>query len=340
VFQAIHNIDLSIYHFLSGFAGNWVLDRLASQEESNNLLKGGIFFAIYWYLWFRSDSDRESRRSSIVAITFAAPLAIMVARTIAFLAPFRMRPIYEPLLVHPLYSVPVTGNLENWSSFPSDTAAYFFALAFGLAYLLRRFAIPIMLYTAGWICLPRLYLGFHYASDIVVGSLVGISLAWISLRSEIVRSMVARRVLAATETRPEWIYPIAFLISFEMATVFEGSRLMGRALLNAARVELHLGVVHTGNSRPIDEWGVLLAMAALLVTAVYGMSVWSRKIPLRANGVNKSVVIRKTVDWRREFGGSSSGRGTLMPPQAHSVRENLLSPTKSSSLVDGKSRNL
>jgi undecaprenyl-diphosphatase len=296
VFQAIHNIDLGIYHFLSGFAGNWILDRLASQEESNSLLKGGIFFAAYWYLWFRRDSEQENRRGSIVAIAMAAPVAIVVARTLAFLAPFRLRPMYDPTIVHPLYSVPVTGNFENWSSFPSDTAAYFFALTFGLAYLLRRFAVPIMIYTAGWICLPRMYLGFHYASDIVAGILIGIGVAWVSLCSETLQSIVARRALAAAKTSPEWFYAIAFLISFEMATVFDGSRHLGRALLNAALVRLHLGGVHAGNSRPIDEWGGLLAMAGFLATAAFGASVWSRKIRRHAHAVKKSPDIRRTVD--------------------------------------------
>ena len=294
VFHAIQNLDLAIYHFLSGLAGNWIFDRVTSQEESNNLLKGGIFFAAYWYLWFRSDSNQETRRRSIVAIIIAAPLAIVVARTIAFLAPFRLRPIYDPALAHPLYSIPVTGNIENWNSFPSDTAAYFFALAFGLAYLLRRFAIPIILYTAGWICFPRIYLGLHYASDMVVGTLIGITMAWVLLRSELSRSIVARRVLATAETKPERFYSAAFLISLEMATVFEGSRLLGRALLHAAMVELHLGVVHSGARRPIDEWGGLLALGGFLVTASYGASVMSRKLRRRADGVNNPGVVRKS----------------------------------------------
>jgi hypothetical protein len=145
----------------------------------------------------------------------------------------------------------------------------------------------------GRISFPRMYLGLHYASDMVVGSLIGITIAWVLLRSELFQSIIARRVLATAETRPEWFYAVAFLISLEMATVFEGSRLLGRALLHAAMVELHLGVVHSGTSRPIDEWGGLLAMAGLLVTASYGASVLSRKLRRRANGINKSVVIHK-----------------------------------------------
>src|SRR5271157_11598 len=146
--DALRSVDLSIYHFLSVFAGNRILDRLAGQEESNYLFKGEIGFVLYWYLWFKGGPDQERRRRAVIAIMIAAILSIIVARTIAFISPFRLRPNYDPTLVHPSYSIPLVPDIENWSSFPSDTAAYFFALAFGLAYLLRRFAIPILLYTA------------------------------------------------------------------------------------------------------------------------------------------------------------------------------------------------
>ena len=152
--QAIRSIDLRIYNFFGLFAGNRILDRLATHEEGNNLLKGGIFFATYWYLWFRVGPDLAKRRKAIIAIMIGSMLATIVARTIAFAAPFRLRPMCDPTIAHLSYSVPLTANLENWSSFPSDTAAYFFALAFGLAYLLRRLAAPIMLYTAVWVSPP------------------------------------------------------------------------------------------------------------------------------------------------------------------------------------------
>jgi len=269
VLHALRGIDLSIYHCLSGIAGNWFFDRLASQEEANNLLKGGIFFAVYCYLWFRIDRDQPRRRRAIIAILIAAILAIIVTRTVASIAPYRVRPMFDPSLQHPSYSIPYAPNIENWSSFPSDTAAYFFALAFGVAYLLRRLAIPIVVYTAGWICLPRMYLGVHYASDIVVGIAIGVTMAWISLRSDFLQSIVAGRLLATMETRPHWFYPVAFLVSFEMATVFAECRLAGRAVLHAALGSLHTRPMHLTNSGPIEEWGGLLAVGSFLVIVAY-----------------------------------------------------------------------
>jgi membrane-associated phospholipid phosphatase len=275
--QAIRTVDLKIYNFLALFAGNRLLDHLMSRAEGNDLFKGEIFFAVYWYLWFRIGPDLAKRRKAIIAIVIGSMLAIIVARTIAYIVPFRVRPIYDLTIAHPSYSIPLTANLENWSAFPSDTAAYFFALAFGLAYLLRRLAVPIMLYTSAWVCLPRMYLGLHYASDIVVGSGIGITMAWLSLRSDSLESIITRPVLAAMETRPQWFYPIAFLLSFEMATVFDGLRHAGRDVLNGALVALHLGHKHYGPIRPIDEWGGLLAMIGFLLTASYVVHVLYRK---------------------------------------------------------------
>jgi len=167
--QTIQNLDVAIYHFFNKFAGNRFLDYFASFEENSNLLKGGLFLAAYWHFWFRAGPDRDRRRRAIIAIVAGALFALVASRTIADLLPFRTRPMYDPRLQHHPYAFPISAVLVNWSAFPSDQATYFFALAFGLAHLSRRLAVPAMLYAAGWICLPRLFLGEHYASDVVAG---------------------------------------------------------------------------------------------------------------------------------------------------------------------------
>jgi membrane-associated phospholipid phosphatase len=278
---AIRAIDVNIYRYLGHFAGNSFFDSLASHEESNNLLKGGVFFAVYWYLWFRVDFEQERRRRSIVAIVIGAVLSILVARTVALIFPFRMRPLYDPTLPHFSYSIPISMNLENWSSFPSDTAAYFFALSFGIACHLRRLAIPVMLYTTGWICLSRVFLGLHYASDIVAGSAFGIAVAWLSLRSDVLQSVVAGRALAAMDKEPQWFYAFASLVSFEMATVLGGLRDAGRALLNASLLLLHVPYRHSGVNRPIDVWEGLLAMVGLAGASYLTVALYRRVYPRR-----------------------------------------------------------
>jgi undecaprenyl-diphosphatase len=276
--QAVRSVDLRIYYSLSCFADNRDLCRLARLEEGNNLLKGGIFFALFWGQWFRREADQEKRRRAIVAILIGAVLAIIASRTVAFIVPFRIRPMDDPTIIHPVYSVHFEYNLIHWSSFPSDTAAYFFALAFGLAYLSRRIAIPILLYTAGWVCLTRMFLGVHYASDIAVGLVIGLAMVWLSIRSDLVQLHLVQPAVTVMNTGRSWFYPMAFLVSFEMATVFEGLRSLGNAVIHAAASGLHLGSVRTNLNRPIGVWGGLVVTVALLVAAFYVSSVLSTKI--------------------------------------------------------------
>jgi len=243
--QMIQNVDVVIYHFFNEFAGNRFLDYLASFEENNNLLKGGLFLAMYCYLWFRAGSDQDRRRRAIIAIVAGALLALVASRTIADFAPYRIRPMYDLHLQHHPYAFPISPNLIKWSAFPSDTATFFFALAFGLAHLSRRLTIPAMLYVAGWICLPRLFLGVHYASDEVVGGVIGITAVWASLNVGWLQSGLATGLLALVKSKPEVFYPAAFLTSFEMGVLFDDIRAAASTVFHIAHVEVsefHLGL--------------------------------------------------------------------------------------------------
>jgi membrane-associated phospholipid phosphatase len=234
--QTIRHADIAIYYFLSRFAGNWMLDRLMSQADLNHLFKGGVYLAALWCLWFRPSQDLAKRRTAIVSVLAGMALALIVARSVALMAPFRLRPVFDPAVVHARYSVPWTPDMENWSAFPSDHAACFFALAFGLGYIVRRLAVPALLYTLGFVCLPRLYLGLHYASDMVAGAAIGVVVTWLCLRSRWLEGLIVRRVLPTAKAKPHWFYAGAFLVTYEVAVLFDDIRNIGRALLHVANI--------------------------------------------------------------------------------------------------------
>lgn len=221
--SAVHHLDVSVYTFLNSFAGDPLLDRIVAEEEGNNLLKGGVFMALYWREWFRPGPQQDDRRRSIVAIIFGTLGIIAVARLLASMFPFRLRPMFDPLITHIPFAVPIAPNMENWSAFPSDTAAYFFALAFGMFFLRRRTAIALTLFAAVWICLPRLYIGLHFLTDIAAGAVLAAMGVVVALRSNWMRRTAAF-IVQLSETRPAGFYAVAFLLSIEMAYLFDTVR--------------------------------------------------------------------------------------------------------------------
>jgi undecaprenyl-diphosphatase len=256
--ETVRRLDAQVYSLLSRGHGNWFLDRLADLQESNTLLKGGLFVAAYCYFWFRVDERQQARREAIVVTVGAALLAILTARLMAAIAPYRVRPLYDAVQQgHPL-SIPPPTSFVNWSSFPSDHAAYLSALGFGLVCLSRRLAIPVVLYVVGWICLPRMYLGIHYASDVVVGMAIGIAAVRLAVGSALLRARVSRPVLALSAQRPELFYPGAFLLLFEMTRLFWDMREPARAAFRSACVLCHTAVAQ----------GVLAAAAVAAIGIV------------------------------------------------------------------------
>ena len=221
LFAIFMSVDVFVYQTLNALAGNRVVDWLASFEENCSVLKGGLFLGMYWYFWFRVDPDQNRRRRAIIVALVGALLALITARIVADIAPYRVRPMYDYRLPQHPYAFPINSNMVNWSSFPSDTATFFFALGAGLAYLYRPLTMPLLAYIVIWVCLPRMFLGIHYLSDMLVGAVIGISLVLASLNRRWLQSQPVTVAIALSDSKPEMFYVVAFVVSFEMSVLFQ-----------------------------------------------------------------------------------------------------------------------
>ena len=76
--------------------------------------------------------------------------------------------------------------------------------------------------------LPHIYLGLHYASDVVAGAAFGTAL--VLLFEHFGLRWIAARGLAWAHQAPGLFYATAFLVSFEVATLFENVRQITRGI--------------------------------------------------------------------------------------------------------------
>ncbi len=215
---------------------SWTLDRVVVFLSNSHLLKGGVLIALVWWAWFRHDERRA--REHLVATLLGCVLAVALARGLALTLPFRYRPLHQKGLELVVPHEMKVAVLDGWSAFPSDHAVLFFALATGLLFVSRKAGALALAYTTLFIGLPRVYLGLHYPTDILGGAALGIAVAVLA-GTWLVRTEAVKSLAALSQARPQWFYPAFFLLTYEIADLFTGSRYitgLAQELLKAHRL--------------------------------------------------------------------------------------------------------
>ncbi|MDI6869465.1 MAG: phosphatase PAP2 family protein [Coprothermobacterota bacterium] len=165
--------DLYLFQYINGLAGHFkFLDLL------------GIFFAEYLpyllglillLLIFWPRKKRFENRLMVALGLLAALIARFVIKTVILSIFSRPRPFIILENVHKLLLTPLS---ENFQSFPSGHAIFFFALSM----VLYRFDKKLgtwFLAASTIMGIARIFVGVHWPSDILGGAILGMITGWV-----------------------------------------------------------------------------------------------------------------------------------------------------------------
>jgi undecaprenyl-diphosphatase len=225
----INSFDHAVISAINQFAQHSrAFDRIINYLQGAHLLKGAVLSSAIWWAWFRTGLDQAMARRHVVTTIAACIVAIALARAFQLVLPFRARPMHVAELGFVLPYGMLPSLLKDWSSFPSDHAVLFFTLSTGLWFVSRRAGTLALLFSTVVVCLPRLYLGLHYPTDLIAGAALGAGVAalgnwrWASTRP-------VEKVVEWSQNQPQLFYPLFFLLTFQIAVMFDDVRSLASA---------------------------------------------------------------------------------------------------------------
>ena len=204
---------------------NSVINHAIYIASEATLVTGGLLMGLVWYCWFNNNA--EPARERLLLGFGAVMVAALLSRLLQLSLPMRARPLHD--LSSGFLPLPgIDAGLANhWGSFPSDHAALFFALV-AVIWRQSRWLGVVALLSAIYGVVPRIYFGLHYLSDVLAGAALGVAL--VLMFEHFGPRALAHRGVGWEQRLPAMFYGAAFLLSLEVATLFEDIRQAGRGI--------------------------------------------------------------------------------------------------------------
>ncbi len=207
-------MDEAILLAINGYAGQVpALDRFMVYIQMAYFWKGLVPVLVLVALFYSRRAAESDRRAQALGTLVAVFLAIVIARLLQLFLPDVARPFNTPGLELINSAGFGTGDMGGNSSFPSDHALMFMAMAVCIFQYARVAGIALMLHAVVVISLPRMYLGLHWPSDIAAGLVLGAGLALL-LQKPLARAVSSLRI----DTWPDRV-PVLFNLFFVLALI-------------------------------------------------------------------------------------------------------------------------
>ena len=242
----------SLYLALNGLSGqSWLFDSLVALAMDNNLVKAGPVAAAFFFAWTAAPEPARIRARRILLVTLASLILVLVSTKTLADSIFLPRPFVQSQQAYHLegdrlvasprlaYALPQEGfsggrfdrlrqgeiEENDLASFPSDHAAFYFALALGILLASRAAGVFAAAWTLIVICGSRIVTGTHSPLDIAAGLAIGGGML-LAIQCAATRWLLRPFDAAAAWTvrQPGLSSGALFLILFEVANTLENLR--------------------------------------------------------------------------------------------------------------------
>lgn len=158
---------------LAQFAASHKQFALAVESGIRHTLFGGFWFgAVLFVLWLHAERTGQ-KETRVRVLTILAGSVVAVLLTIAAGALVSWPPPIRTLSIRDLYPTPMWENL-NTNCFPSQSSAAYASVAAGVYSLHKATGWILWVLVALFVALPRMLVGGHYFTDVVVGAALGL----------------------------------------------------------------------------------------------------------------------------------------------------------------------
>jgi undecaprenyl-diphosphatase len=215
----LQNFDLAVSRaVLDAFGGSRGFDWAMRLLIEVDLLRMGPIVALLLFVWVVPKGRVEARPEVVLRSMAGIFIATFLTRILQHLLPARPRPRLGAETL-PFADLGHLIFLDDWSSFPSDTATLVFAMVAAIWVVSWRLAVAAAIWGPLVVCFPRLYLGYHYLSDLLAGALIGILTMAAVQWPPLLRwpASLARRW---TERYPAVAVVMLLILGYELVTSF------------------------------------------------------------------------------------------------------------------------
>ena len=218
-------MDIAVFQWFNGWNGQLPIVGDILAVADGFVIKSVPFMMAFWGLWFwpKTETERTQMRNALAATLLLAIPVIGLTRAVANYAPYSPRPLQTDGLMVNLYEGQNAAILDGWSSMPSDHASLFMGLAVALFFIHRGVGAFFIFWSIVVVSIPRIIVGYHWPSDILVGWILGAAVMLILIRPA-TKIVERSRIVPYFEAREAVGYPLLFLATYDVARLFENTR--------------------------------------------------------------------------------------------------------------------